>query len=178
MNVVRFLAMSFTLLAAAPGAAQRPSDADLERMVAEVQASHIGGNVPNEADFARLLERDLGAYFAATGIADARIDFELLRRGATQSGVAYPKFYLWVRVASGRDSELSGAVRVAAIEKERFEVTAFVSASEIAADPDALESIFPALLLEQIRGRAAQALSPTGRQGLPQGQVSACRRRW
>lgn len=62
------LATAMLLLSAAPAVAQSMSDAEVEPVIAEIQASHIEANVPDEAQFAGLLERDLNAYFATRGI--------------------------------------------------------------------------------------------------------------
>ena len=153
------LATAMFLLSAAPVAAQNIPDADAERMIAELQAGHIRANVPDNADFSRLLERDLAAYFAASGVRNPVIRFELLRQGATQSGSAYPKFYLWVRACSGEDRVTAGAIRVAAVQRERFEITDFLSAKEISGDPDRIGSIFPAPLVGPIRERAGLGAS-------------------
>ena len=129
-------------------------------MLAELQASHIDANVPAEADFSRLLQRDLRAYFEATGIRNPAVRFELLRQGATQSGIAYPKFYLWVSVASDQDYVTSGAIRAAAVQKQRFEITDFLSVSEIRKEPSRIGAIFPAPLVEPIRQRASSKAPP------------------
>jgi len=50
----------------------------------------------------------------------------MLRDGPTQSGVSYPKFYLWVRVAGGKSVDDRGAVRVVAVKRKRFDVTDFM----------------------------------------------------
>jgi hypothetical protein len=49
---------------------------------------------------------------------------------------------------------VSGAVRVEAIDKMRFEVTNFISKAEILKDPDVVGTVFPALLIEPIDRRA------------------------
>lgn len=144
-------------LAAAAPPVQPASQAQLERMIAEIQASHIAGNVPPAAAFDRLLKRDLQTYFARRGIRKPVIRYALLRDGPTQSGIAYPKYYLWVWVWSGGKPIASGAARVEAIERKRFEITHFVARAEILSAPEALGSIFPAPLLEPIRKRAAEA---------------------
>lgn len=122
-----------------------------------IAASHIEANVPVGPDFRNFLVRDLQAYFAASTGKRVRAEYELLRDGPTQSGVAYPKYYAWVRVFAGQTLLDEGAVRVAAIERVRFEVTHFLSKARIARDPQALESIVPKLLLPAIRERAGLA---------------------
>ena len=148
------LAVALLLLGAAPVAAQSVSNAEAERMIAEPQASHIEANVPDESRFSRLLERDLNAYFETKGVRNPGSRFELLRQGPTQSGVAYPKFYLWVRVSSGPNHVAAGAVRVAAVQGEGFEVTDFLTAEEIREAPNRVGSIFPAPLVGAIYERA------------------------
>jgi hypothetical protein len=125
------------------------------QIMPSVEESHIGGNVPVAETFDVVLARDLGAYFASRGLTDPQITYELLRRGPTQSGVAYPKFYLWVSAASGQGDVMAGAVRVAAIDRVRFEITDFVARADIVKNPDGLASIFPAALLPAIRAKAA-----------------------
>ena len=115
--------------------------------------SHIKANVPACGQFSNLLARDLQSYFQA-----ASVDYELLRQGPTQTGISYPKYYLWVKVrnsSGGLSSE--GAVRVAAIDQARFEVTNFLPAQDIRAKPTAVEQIFPRPLVESILSRAKTA---------------------
>lgn len=153
MRLIILLAIPLAACAE-PGGEQGLSDADVRRSVAELQSGHIQANVPNEPDFTRLLQRDLNAYFAARGLHSPVTKFEMLRREATQSGVAYPKFYLWVRVRSSNRRVASGAVRVAAVQRHRFEVSDFLSTAEIIAQPGRVGSIFPALLAPGIIERA------------------------
>ena len=115
--------------------------------------SHIEANVPASSQFSSLLTRDLQSYFQAP-----RVDFELLRQGPTQTGISYPKYYLWVRVRNSSGSLSSeGAVRVAAIDQVRFEVTNFLSAQEIRVTPAVVEQIFPRPLIESIQSHAKAA---------------------
>ena len=140
--------------AAQPAVGQTIPDADARRVLAKIQASQTEGNVPDEPTFSRLLQRDLSAFFAAKGFGRPAVQFELLRRAATQSGVAYPKYYLWVRVHSANGRRVAGAVRAAAVERRRFEITDFLSVGEIAREPERVGSIFPAPLVEGIVARA------------------------
>src|SRR5689334_6132614 len=104
-----------------------------------IQESHIRDNVPDAADFDRFLQRDLRAYFSG-----ASVKFDLLRRAPTQSGVAYPKFYAWVRAVASGAPPVEGAVRLAAEDREKFVITDFLSAQEIRANPGQVYAIFPA----------------------------------
>jgi hypothetical protein len=115
--------------------------------------SHIEANVPKGELFDRYLKRDLTSYFCRDA-KECRVDYELLRKGPTQTGISYPKYYLWVRHFSGQQIVSEGAVRIAAIDQSRFEITRFLSAKEILASKDEVRSIFPAPLVSNIIERA------------------------
>jgi len=117
-----------------------------------IAESHIAANVPPAADFDRLLKRDLKAHF--NGLT---VQYELLRDRPTQSGTAYPKYYLWVRSIEGGKVVLEGAARLAAIERTRFEVTSFLAAEKIRSSPSEIDRIFPAALKKAIVDKAGRA---------------------
>lgn len=119
-----------------------------------LQQSRIDGNVPARANFDQFLVRDLDAYFSEMFKTPVKVKYRLLRHGPTQSGVSDPKFYAWVNITDGQKLDEAGAVRLAAIERERFDITDFVSAKEIRRDPDAINKIFPTALCSAIRERA------------------------
>ena len=83
-----------------------------------IEQSHIDANVPEDSEFNRLLERDLTTQFVSrlSAKGPVRVQSTLLREGPTQTGIAYPKFYLWVTVHDDGRVLFEGAVRVAAIE--------------------------------------------------------------
>lgn len=140
------------LFAPLPAAGQLPQD---------IQRSHVEANVPAPADFHLLLRRDLGRYFEQTRKQEAiPVEFELLRDGPTQSGASYPKFYVWVRVDGGDSLDDRGAVRVAAIERERFEVTDFISEREILSDRNRIRLVFPEPVCERIESMVGGAIPP------------------
>lgn len=137
-----------SVLAAASADAGTPSSFQ------DIQRSQIDANVPDSADFDKFLRRDLGEYFSAIRKAkQVSVEYEPLRRGPTQSGVSYPKFYLWVRIAGGKNPEDRGAVRVAAMEKKRFEVTDFLSEEAIRKDPSGIYRVFPVPVCETIKAK-------------------------
>jgi hypothetical protein len=144
--------MIAALLVSLLAAAQQPG----EQTMQDIQRSHIEANVPAPADFERFLKRDLVSYFAQARKKNLPVDFELLRDGPTQSGVSYPKFYVWVRVAGGKSPEDRGAVRLAAIEKKRFEVTAFLSEEVIRSDPEGIFRLFPGQVCERIKAKVTR----------------------
>jgi hypothetical protein len=143
--MIRSLLCTVLFLSASWGALAQPS----------VQLSHIEGNVPAPEDFAPFLQRDILSFAKTHGAPTAtRVEYKLLRDAPTQSGVAYPKFYAWVQVFGDRALLSEGAVRVAAIERTRFDVTDFVRAQEIRTNPGAVQSVFPRLLVAGILERA------------------------
>lgn len=124
-------------------------------IIARLSRSHVEANVPIASEFDADLARDLRAWFAQRQGSPTTVRFELLRRGPTQSGVAFPKYYAWVEVRTQSAPVVRGAVRVAAEERDRFEVLQFLSADEIRAKPDAVQSVFPAALIPDILRRAS-----------------------
>lgn len=133
-----------------------PSELEkIQQQIAELQRSHIDGNVPDNAQFDDFLVRDLSAFFQSMGDM-ITVDYKLLRDEPTQVGVSYPKYYLWVRVYSHGQLVEQGAARVAAVEKIRFEILPFVSQAQIQTDPSEIEQIFPESLLNTIYRLADQ----------------------
>jgi hypothetical protein len=119
----------------------------------QIADSHIEANVPKGALFNEYLNRDLNSYFCVAS-KGCVVEYELLRDGPTQTGISYPKYYLWVRCSTKNAVDREGAVRVAAIEQKRFDVTNFLSRDEISKSPEQVASVFPAALVDKIVQRA------------------------
>src|ERR1700722_12718152 len=122
-----------------------------------VAQSHIDANVPDAASFDTLMQRDLSAYFEKTLETSGKIhvDYQLLRKGPTQTGISYPKFYVWAKVSSGSRVVTEGAVRVAAVDGALFTVTNFIGKDQILAEPEKVNTVFPTALNATIIGLAA-----------------------
>ena len=118
-----------------------------------ISQSHIDGNVPPDSIFDDLLRRDLLQYFYPLLGDRLTVDFELLRRGATQTGIAYPKFYLWVLVRQGGKPLKEGYARVAAVDRTSFTITDFISRTAVAEDSSILFPVFPAPVVAAIMTR-------------------------
>ncbi len=118
----------------------------------------VKANVPaTDAEFDSVLNRDLLEYFKTkVSQTDLVVESELLRKGATQVGVAYPKFYTWVTVKD-RDGKIltTGAVRFASVEKNQFEITHFLAADTINNWPYKVRELFPTQLCDGIVARAS-----------------------
>ena len=122
-------------------------------VLAPVAESHIVANVPSQEDFKPFLQRDLENYFKTRKAEDVIVKYEMLRNGPTQSGVSYPKFYLWVIVQDGGRIIEEGAVRVAAIERQYFEVTNYLTQSAIKNDSSTIFQVFPRPVCNRILGK-------------------------
>lgn len=122
-----------------------------------VAQSHIDANVPDATSFGTLMERDLSAYFEKTLETRGKIHvgYQLLREGPTQTGISYPKFYVWAKIFSGSRILTEGAVRVAAVDGTQFTVTDFLSKEQIAAEPEKIKTVFPTALNAKILALAA-----------------------
>jgi hypothetical protein len=121
--------------------------------MSKMRESHIGANVPDQTQFSIILPRDLNSYFSQKLGSQANVEYQLLRDQPTQSGVAFPKFYAWVTIASlpSERKVEEGAVRLAAEDKASFSVTDFVSVDEIRTHPDSLKKVFPSDVIERIK---------------------------
>lgn len=130
--------------------------APAQAQTAPVQSSHINAHAPAADTFDGLLRRDLHAYLVEHGHPKlTKVDHELLRQEPTQSGVAYPKYYAWVRIRQPSGVSMQAAVRLAGVDGQRFEVTHFMSASDIRADPQSVGKVFPVPLVDKILSLAA-----------------------
>jgi hypothetical protein len=148
----------FTLLisvSASVMAQQAPSTAHIGRMMQQLQASHIAANAPPASSFSKILERDVRAYLAAHRLPSKKVTLEPLRKGATQSGVSYPKYYIWIRATDAAKHHVEGAMRIVAIDRARFEVTDFTPAATVRSDPASLAAIYPSPTIPAIRRHAA-----------------------
>ena len=121
----------------------------------DIGQSHISGNVPEQSQFNALLTQDLLAHFQSSDPQLTRVEFKLLRDAPTQSGVALPKYYAWVKAFAGTVLRQEGAVRVAAVDKTHFDVTHFFSKAQLLQDEQA-KKVFPPALIPDIMRLAAR----------------------
>jgi hypothetical protein len=129
--------------------AQNQQDSAQIRMIEDIQKSHVDANIPDQFQFDSLLKRDLEKYFSKKS-KPVVVKWELLREVPTQSGVAYPKYYLWTKIYSDDKLSKEGAVRVAAVDKIRFDITDFVSIKEIKNHSQDIYTIFPSAVCDRI----------------------------
>jgi len=115
-----------------------------------ISQSHVAANEPSKSDFDALLQRDLTKYFGRVSGKGATVQYELLRQGPTQSGISYPKYYLWVKISRSGKLVTEGAVRCAAIDRTRFEVTDYVAKATLLSDFSEAKMVFPAPVCDRI----------------------------
>jgi hypothetical protein len=111
-------------------------------------------DIPDKKDFHDFLKRDLNSYFRELRNKTVRTEYELLRDEPTIAGIAYPKYYAWVKVFDGDILIEEGAVRLAAVEKKQFNVTDYLSKEDIKRVPPTVARTFPKVLIQTITERA------------------------
>jgi hypothetical protein len=119
----------------------------------EIAGSHIRGNVPVGKNFKIYLQRDLDVFFYNFYFKKVFVKWDFLRNGATQTGIALPKYYLWVVVYSGKIKLTEGAVRAAAVENTEFIITDFVDVDDIKNKRKDINKIFPEKVCSKIISR-------------------------
>ena len=115
---------------------------------------HVAHNTPDDARLDEYLQRDLEGYCGSRMGRPVAVHYAFLREGPTQSGIAFPKYYAWVEIVSNGKRIGQGAVRVAAINGERFEITDYFDQETIRRSPEAMDSVFPKPVAEAARARA------------------------
>ena len=110
-------------------------------------------DIPEAAVFDQTLQRDLESYFTKADSSPIHVAFELVSDQPIITGIAYPKYCVWVEVRSGERLVRIGAARVTAINKS-FKVTDFLSAETINNDPQSVARVFPVELVGDIAKRA------------------------
>ncbi len=150
MNRQYFNTISFVFLIASISCIGQTSQSSTQKKtLISVQQSYIEGNVVDQPQFDSLMKRDLERYFSKT-FGQVSVKWEFLRKGPTQTGVAYPKYYLWIKIYYGDELLDEGAVRIAAIEKTGFDITDFVNIKDIRQKSKDIYMIFPKPVCEKI----------------------------
>ena len=133
-------------------------------MTTALRNSHIEANVPPESQFNMIIMLALEKFMTANLGKPCTVRYTLLRKGSTQSGVVYPKYYVWVEVLLDGKTIEQGAARVAAIEKTEFHVTDFLTVDKIRSASKEIYRVFPKPVCREIEKRMARTTTPsTGR---------------
>ena len=110
-------------------------------------------DIPRQATFDQELSWAILVYFTTNQSSTVGISYELLRKEPTITGLAYPKYYVWVEVRSDWKLVQAGAARLAAF-RGSLAVTDFLSAEAIRSDTTTVAAIFPMALIHGITRRA------------------------
>lgn len=129
-------------------------------LASTAQQFHIAAHVPPRRHFDRLLERDITAYLTTDDSPAVVESVTLLRDEPSQAGVAHPKYYVWVEARAADGSSLSGAARIAAVDRVGFDVIQYRTCSDLLERPRAAASIFPAAVLDRLFEQVARTCSP------------------
>ena len=89
-----------------------------------------------------------------------RIEAQLLRDGPTITGIAVPKYYLWARLFT-KDRQFDAAAIRLADDAGAVHVLQIIDREAIRRQPNALRSIFPAVLVPKILALAEDKSVPT-----------------
>jgi cyclopropane fatty-acyl-phospholipid synthase-like methyltransferase len=113
--------------------------------------SRSDADVPDDKDFDRILSHDLTEYMTDKSDKDIKVTYEMLRDGPTQSGVALPKFYIWIEKRSVDGTLMEdAAARIAAVGKTHFDIVQYYDRERIKKEPDLIKQVFPAEVAEKI----------------------------
>ena len=112
--------------------------------MAALRQGHIDANVPDQKDFDRILNRDITKYVTDKADKDITVKVELLRDGAAQSGVALPKYYIWIEKRNAKGVLMEeAAARIAAINRDHFDVIQYYDRKRLETETDLVSKVFP-----------------------------------
>ncbi len=127
---------------------------DWKGMIARVRQAKIAENLPVGDSFTQYLKRDLNNYFVEQTGKSVTTNYELLRDFPTLGPDGQPIFFCWCTIVQGDETLFAGAARVEAQNKSGFKVSNFLKVAEIAANPQAVLTVFPAPVSMDILLRA------------------------
>ena len=115
-----------------------------EDPMAALRQGHIDANVPDPKDFDRILNRDITKYVTDRADKDITVKVELLRDGPSQSGVALPKYYIWIAKRSAKGVLMEeAAARIAAVNRDHFDVVQYYDRKRLENETDLVSKVFP-----------------------------------
>lgn len=107
-----------------------------------VSQTYVDANVADSQEFDRLLKRNILTFLRSADHDGDSVSVKLLRSDPTQTGTSWPKYYAWIRLTKAKRLVIEGVVRVACIDKKRFDVTHFLTVSQINSTPEQVGRIF------------------------------------
>lgn len=99
-----------------------------------------------------VLKKAVQGHFREELGASAEVRVSLLRQGATVTGVASPKYYVWaeVFVPPSTTPARRAALRLAMVDDQTCEVLGVLTQEEIISSPERVRATFPAALVPRI----------------------------
>ena len=125
-----------------------------ERIWNDIARSHVDANVPPPDKFQAMLRRDLALYFQKSKAEKVTVEPDASSWSHAERTLVPEVLRLGAVRVSGRLRE-EGAVRLAAVERKRLDVTDYLSATAIRKRPASLEQVFPRPVAARIRQRLA-----------------------
>jgi tetratricopeptide (TPR) repeat protein len=138
-----------------PSAAQSSDKATAwQNMITMVRLNKIPENIPDAPNFKVFMQRDLEQYFQDPHKKPFTVEYKLLRDVPTLGKNGRPVYFVWLTVHAGKKLVKEGAAILEAENKTAFNITAFMSKSEIAADPNLVARACPLQIAIEIFTRA------------------------
>jgi hypothetical protein len=112
--------------------------------MAALRQGHIDANIPDQKDFDRILNGDITKYVTDKADKNITVKVELLRIGPSQSGVALPKYYIWIEKRNSKGVLMEeAAARIAAINRDHFDVIQYYDRRRLETETDLVSKVFP-----------------------------------
>ena len=112
--------------------------------MAALRQGYIDANVPDKKDFDRILNRDITKYVTDKADKDITVKIELLRDVPSQSGVALPKYYIWIEKRNAKGVLMEeAAARIAAVNRDHFDVVQYYDRKRLETETDLVSKVFP-----------------------------------
>jgi hypothetical protein len=120
-----------------------PSYEKLDPAIRSSQNENVLEGVPDNKTFGPLLIHVLTSCFEDDRFKDLQFKYTFLADHPFQSGIAFPKYYLWVEKYDGSHPIGRGVIEVAAIDQTRLGVVEFVSKKDLATDLEWIKRHYP-----------------------------------
>lgn len=122
----------------------------------DISQGHIDANVPAPDVFNEILAESIDQYLMDEyNLTRPITEYKLLRDYPSQTGLAFPKYYAWISSKDKDDKVVIGVARLAAIDKDYFDITDFVDSKTITKNGSSELNAFPLDLHQKIIGEAS-----------------------
>jgi len=114
------------------------------------QNESVHEGIPDEKTFEPLLIRVLSSYFEDDRFKNLQFRYMLLADHPFQSGIAFPKYYLWIEKYDGSRFIGQGVMEIAAIDQTRLGVIEFTSKKDLETDREWIKQHYPPEVCQSI----------------------------